>query len=422
MKNTDRAIFAVIFSFFYMSFAVGEESAQVLESIGPATYGDCVAMATNNDHNAVGRCAGDKSNTVVAWFRVKSTREVFILPPLASGKSCEALRMTERNKIYGKCITSSDVETAVVWDGLKPSEPPMALEPVSKDKSVIVTSVGQDFLVGQSFRKLAQKGQSTSVIWRFDSKTPTSISGTRDSCAPTSIKEARTGYSYITLICPEPITAKVAVKSPNTLKYVIKALTVPKGASQCTLGNTNESGQTLGTCHYLDGMLRTTYWSTIDGEPHVLKKDPDEKSVSVQLSNSGNALFIYQDSARHQHNALWNVQQDKVITISPLLQTSIVGTAGLANNNIVILNTRNASNVDQGAYLSPSLNTVGIGFYGGGKASYLEWINSIGTYAVGSAKGADGKRYAIGFSLAESDQPLPVLESGRVLIPPAVAP
>ncbi|MGE8186463.1 hypothetical protein [Pseudomonas sp. NPDC086278] len=424
MKNTILAITTLTGSLIYIGSAVGQERAPTLESIGPAGYQYCVANATNNNQSAVGICSAEKGNSLqVAWLRHK-TGEIFVLPPLASNKSCRALRISEQGKIYGLCLDASEVNINVVWDGSRPSSAPIALKPAGQDKSVAVTTMGSSSLVGQSFTEANQKGQSMPVVWRFDSGVAEPVTGSRDSCVPTSMMESTTGYTWISLNCPgspNNSTAKVATKKPNSPTYVVTALQLPDKSTQCTLGNTNDPGQTIAVCHFPNGVLRTTYWQTIDSPPTSLDKPPYPQNAPTKLNSSGNALIVYTDT-RVYFDALWNIYQNKVSTITPLPKTDTLSTIGPANNNIVLLNTRDAQNVDQGAFLSRSLETVGIGFFKGGKASYVKEINQDGNYAVGSATGADGKEYAIGFALSDSALKPPILESGAVVIPPAVAP
>ncbi|MFL1527693.1 hypothetical protein [Pseudomonas sp. O230] len=402
MKNIARTITTLVFSISFINSAVSLEQTPTLESIGPQDYEYCAANATNNSQAAVGMCTAEEGNAVqVAWIRFRNNTKIATLPPLLPNKSCTALRISERNEIYGTCISSTGQQTPVVWDGREPSLAPIALKPAGQDKSVTVTAVGATSLVGRSFTELEQKGTSRVVVWRFGSDVAEPVSSSPDNCVPTSMMEARTGYNWITLNCPVSTgnsIAKVATKAPNNLTYVITALQTPDNSSHCTLNNTNESGRTLGTCHYPNKALRTAYWQTLSSAPTTLNTVP--QNASTILNDSGTALIIYQD-AQDFYDGLWNIHQNKVTTIASLPKTAIFNTAGLADNGIVLLNTRTPQNENQGAYWSTSKETVGIGFFKGGKTSYLLGINHDGNYAVGSARGSDGKQYAIGFSLPE---------------------
>lgn len=402
------ALLLFMLSIFFIPFAISQENPPILVDIGLHNFGNCVAIAANDRHNAVGQCTDEKDSTKkVAWFRYKSGNTTYTLLPMVPGMPCEALRITERNQVYGTCSSTDGTKVPVAWDGDQPSIPPIVLKPAmvgtSPDKSATIKSVGQTVTVGQSFKEPNLKGESMAVYWRVNSDVAVPITGSWDGCVPTSIMESPTNYNWITLNCPDTtgnLKAKIATKKPGNSTYVITALKMPENSTRCTLGNASEYGRVLGTCNFSGGISRATYWPTPDGEPSVMKKEPDDKSVSAYINAEGIKLIVYIDNAGHEHDALWDIHQGKVIEIEPLPSTSIVSTAGIADKNTTILiNTRSAEKVNQGAYLSDSLKTVGIGFYKGGNASHLQGINPEGTFGVGSAIGADGKRYAIGFSI-----------------------
>lgn len=421
MKNMAAVISTLTCSFLYMNNAYSLEPVPTLKDIGPPNLENCVAYAVNDVMSVVGECNGGSGSIVKsAWINYKPGK-ISILPSLVPGSSCTALRVNERNEVYGKCTGSNGQEQHVVWNGVANNAPPVALKPLGQDQSMIVTAVGDDFLVGQSFTGLNQQGQSTVTLWSFSTGGAQPMTGIRDNCVATSMKESLTDYNWISLNCPSPMgntDVKVATKVAGSSTYVVTDLQIPANSLYCRLGNTAERSQTFGSCRYPDGNPRAVHWPSINSTPVVLMSNA-HKSAAARANDGGNGLIIFHDVNNNRSDALWNFSQNQVVNIVLPPQSKIDSTAGLANNNIVLLNTRDGQNREQGAFVSESLKTISIGFLKGGRASRLEGINPKGTYAVGSATGADGKQYAIGFSTSEADL---TTTSGQVWVPPAVAP
>lgn len=420
MKNMAAVISTLTCSFLYMNNAYSLEPVPTLKDIGPPNLENCVAYAVNDVMSAVGECNGGSGSTVKsAWINYKP-RKISILPPLVPGSSCTALRVNEKNEVYGKCAGSNGQEQYVIWNGVTNNAPPVALKPMGQDQSMIITAVGDDFLVGQSFTGPNQQGQSMVTLWSFSSGGAQPMTGVRDNCVATSMKESLTDYNWISLNCPSPTgntDVKVATKVAGSSTYAVTPLQIPAKSSYCQLGNTTERGQTLGTCGYPDGIPRAAYWPSLTATP-TTPNNITGQSVAARM-NDGSGLIVFQDSNNNRKDALWIFSQNQVVTIAPPPQATIVSTVALAENGVVLLDILDAQNRAQGAFLSQSFKTIGIGFLKGGRASRLEGINPKGTYAVGSATGADGKQYAIGFSTSEADL---TTTSGQVWVPPAVAP
>ena len=250
------------------------------------------------------------------------------------------------------------------------------------------TSTDQNgFVTGESINA---SGGITTVVWPSGSSTATEVSPYADNCVSDDVNNTNVnGFPTVALNCPNgsgTTTAEIAQATGLLNAYVMTPLPTPSGSSNCSVQAVNDSAQAAGTCFFPGSNPQAAFWSSPTSAPLLLSPSnlpAHTRTGGALLNNSGNVVVSYASSNGQQESAFWNTSAHTLTLISPLSGGVQTAAQGLADNNVVALNSEDSAENVEAAVWTTSAGTVALGFYGGGAASATAGISQTGNWIAG---------------------------------------
>lgn len=379
---------------------LGGAQAATWVAFSSSAGAQCTPASINNSGMTVGNCtpASTTANNV-PWVGDGAAHGAQLpLATLVSGQPCSVWGLAHSGQAVGDCSDANNASFAVVWGSVSPTTTPLKLDslpatlliPLLRPKDVDTTGTainGQGDVVGSSFNA---SRQGTVVFYPAGTGAPQRVSDWGDGCAAVDVNLPASGNLMIALNCPNSAgnsTAKVAEKTGAA--FSVTSLALPTGASYCTVSQTNNASQFIGTCIYPNSatnVAKSAYWSSNTAAPLVLTLSTGSRNTAVGINQAGLALVVQTTIEGRRQYIAWqpSTLPLPIVQFIPLPTGSVWGDAGaIAGGSRVTLNAVTPSQYITGCTWAPSAGSVCVPTIGGGSNSQVAVISENGSYMAG---------------------------------------